>query len=159
MKIISGAQTGADRAGLEWAKANGFPTGGWMPNGFRAEDGNHPEFAELYGIKCISSRSYRRRTERNVVSSDGTIIFGNVNSPGSRLTLQYCVGHKRPSLLIPYSYGHAPAWSIYCDMFVQSVSHIHTRTINIAGNRESKNPGISNFVKAWLDMFREKIDA
>jgi hypothetical protein len=156
MKVISGAQTGADRAGLEWAKANGIPTGGWMPAGFRAEDGKHPEFAEMYGIQCTSDWRYPPRTKLNVQQSTGTIIFGNINSAGCRLTKKYCDEMERPWIHIPFPWpkGGVPV-KLY-DFLV--LAGMERAVINVAGNREEKNPGIGAFVKSWMDVILKMIE-
>jgi hypothetical protein len=65
-KIITGGQTGADQTGVRSAKAFGIPTGGFMPLGFRTEDGPRPEFAELYGAVVTATDNYCVRTEANV---------------------------------------------------------------------------------------------
>ncbi len=89
-KIISGAQTGADRAGLDAAVELGLETGGWIPHGGRIDEGNHPELIPLYGLKETFGPDYPTRTLNNVLDSDGTVLFGNMNSPGrcvARLTV------------------------------------------------------------------------
>jgi hypothetical protein len=150
MKIISGAQTGADRAALEWALDNGVATGGWMPAGFRAEDGKHPEFERLYGIKCTSDWRYPPRTELNVRDSAVTLIFGDVDSAGCSLTRKLCAKHRKPFLHVPFSAGEWPGAAEAKDLIdlVQSVG-AH-KVWNVAGNREHKNPGIGDFVKYYL---------
>ncbi|HSQ58757.1 MAG TPA: putative molybdenum carrier protein, partial [Gemmata sp.] len=58
-RVISGGQTGADRGALIAARAAGIATGGFMPRGFLAHDGNHPEFAELYDMRETESSRYQ----------------------------------------------------------------------------------------------------
>ena len=88
-KVISGGQTGADRAGLIAAHSMGMKTGGFMPRGFRAEDGNHPEFADKFDIQEHRSAEYPPRTALNVQMSDGTIRFAtNWRTRGEQLTLR-----------------------------------------------------------------------
>ncbi len=72
LKIISGGQTGADRAGLDVAIALNIPYGGWCPKGRKAEDG--PIVAK-YGLTETPSANYLQRTEWNVHDTDGTIVF------------------------------------------------------------------------------------
>jgi hypothetical protein len=72
LRIISGGQTGADRAGLDWAIAHGIPHGGYCPKGRLAEDG---PIAAQYALSELGSKSYPVPTERNVMESDGTVIF------------------------------------------------------------------------------------
>ena len=71
LRIVSGGQTGADRAALDFARARGWPQGGWCPRGRRAEDGRLPT---RYRLRETPSRGYRQRTEWNVRDSDGTVI-------------------------------------------------------------------------------------
>src|SRR5580700_2308068 len=89
-KIISGGQTGADEAALRVAKELGLETSGWMPRGFRTEVGPRPDLALTYGLQEHHSGRYQPRTYSNVIFSDNTLIFGNLNSPGCRLTIYYC---------------------------------------------------------------------
>lgn len=71
-KIISGGQTGADCAGLDFAIEAGLGHGGFVPRGCRAEDGRIPE---RYKLIELSSVSYAVRTRRNVREGDGTVVF------------------------------------------------------------------------------------
>lgn len=71
-KLLSGAQTGADRAALDWAIFRDVPHGGWCPKGRKAEDGKIPP---QYQLTETPSASYLQRTEWNVRDSDGTVIF------------------------------------------------------------------------------------
>jgi len=101
MKIISGAQTGADLAGLDAAKALSIPTGGSMPNGFKDLEGNKPEYASKYGIIALKSTSYPARTLKNVMDADATLILAtNANSAGTKLTIKYCNQMDKPYLLL-----------------------------------------------------------
>src|SRR5215469_17702424 len=72
LTIISGGQTGADRAVLDWAIDRGIPHGGWCPRGRRAEDA---PLESRYGLKETPSEDYAQRTKWNVRDSDGTVIF------------------------------------------------------------------------------------
>jgi hypothetical protein len=71
-RIISGGQTGADRAGLDFAIHVGLEHGGYVPKGRKAEDG---KIAERYNLVELSTTSYPARTKRNIEESDGTVIF------------------------------------------------------------------------------------
>jgi hypothetical protein len=71
-KIISGGQTGADRAALDFALKFNIPHGGWIPKGRIAEDGPLPA---KYQLQEMPTSSYPKRTEQNVIDSDGTLIF------------------------------------------------------------------------------------
>ena len=89
-KIISGGQTGADIAGLKFARDNGIPTGGSAPKGFMTETGSRPELRDLYNLRELNG-SYMDRTIRNVMDADGTVIFAEKMTDGSQLTLDTCI--------------------------------------------------------------------
>ncbi|HEV3385173.1 MAG TPA: putative molybdenum carrier protein [Gemmata sp.] len=150
LQIISGGQTGADRAGLIAARAADIKTGGWMPMGFLANDGEHPEFAERYGIVEMSSKRFPPRTAMNVTESDGTLRFAtHWESPGELLTLKLCKKYRKPFLDIAPGGQHTPhdvaAWIAANDI----------RVLNVAGNAEQTSPGIQEFVVDFLsDVFR-----
>ena len=71
-KIISGGQTGADRAALDVAINLKIPHSGGIPKGRITEDGTLPE---IYYLQEMPTGSYPKRTEQNVIDSDGTVIF------------------------------------------------------------------------------------
>ena len=96
-KIISGGQTGADRAALDFAIEHGLPHGGWCPKGRRAEDATIPS---QYQLKETPSKNYSHRTEWNVRDSDGTVIFTikATLTGGSRKTAEFAENHCKPCL-------------------------------------------------------------
>lgn len=145
-KIISGGQTGADQGGLLAGKALGIETGGTMPRGFRTENGLWPFAEKEYGMQTTSSFDYTPRTEINVLGSDGTIVFGNLNSPGSRLTIRLCTKHNRPCFTLP-DLDNLPD---FIADFQDWVKENNIEILNVAGNRESKSPGIEQKVKIFL---------
>lgn len=130
--VISGTQTGADRAGLDAAIACGIKTGGMIPKGCRTDEGNRPELLAQYGLIESTSASYPARTEANVLGSDGTVLFGNMHSPGCSLTLRLCVRHWKPYITNPDSPAVLSAW----------LRDRGINVLNVAGNRERTNPGI-----------------
>ena len=143
-KIISGGQTGADRAGLDAALWHGFPHGGWCPKGRKAEDGL---IARQYQLKETPSANYLQRTEWNVRDSDGTIVFTFAPeiSGGSKRTLEFSHQHKKPCL-------HISRRDYDPEVLVQKFIAEHgIKLLNIAGSRESKEPGINEWVKGVLD--------
>ena len=77
-KIMSGGQTGADRAALDFALKFFKPHGGWVPKGRLTEDGPLPE---KYQLREMPTTSYPARTEQNVIDSDGTLIFFHGANP------------------------------------------------------------------------------
>jgi Circularly permutated YpsA SLOG family len=134
-KVISGGQTGVDRAGLDAAMAAGIPVGGYCLQGRRAEDGVIPG---KYPLIELDSPESRYRTEMNVITSDGTLIINRGNlTEGTRLTNELAVKHGKPHLIV----------QLYSDKIIQPEQAIrwingHTiNVLNIAGPRESKCPG------------------
>lgn len=137
-KIISGGQTGADQGALFAARDLGIETGGTAPKGWRTEDGPAPWLAE-YGLVEAESSNYQGRTLTNVRESDASVLFGDIESSGSALTIGCCVATGKPYLCNPDAHSlarwtHIGGWKV----------------LNVAGNRESKNPGIAERVRAVL---------
>jgi len=134
-KIISGGQTGVDRGALDAAMLAKFPSGGWCPKGRRTEDGY---IADRYPLRETTRGTYRQRTLRNVLDSDGTLIlyFGELGG-GTALTLAFCIRHSKPYALI-----HANVTSItQSEELVQNfVMSSGIRVLNIAGPRTSEEP-------------------
>ena len=147
-KIISGGQTGADQAGLSAARQVGLQTGGYAPKGWLTEDGPKQELLEGYGLKETIESGYRTRTVRNVAFSDATLIFGNERSPGSILTIAACERSKRPYLVVPYPTSFDV--STTAKIVAAWLTGFQPKVLNVAGNRESRNPGIFAFTKAVL---------
>lgn len=132
MKIVSGGQTGVDRAALDAALAVGFSCGGWAPGDRMAEDGVIPE---QYPLMVLPKGGYRQRTRLNVVGSDGTaIIYCETLKGGTRLTRNLCALLKRPYVLIdarPVSESEA------VESVVKFVEENGIGTLNVAGPRAS----------------------
>jgi len=149
-RVISGGQTGADRAGLAAAKAAGIATGGWMPKGFLAQDGPRPLFAALYGLTEHASDRYPPRTALNVKESDATVCFAtNWDSPGEALTRQMCERYGRPRLEVTPGGSVSPA-DVAAWLKANAV-----RVLNVAGNTERTSPGVGAFTEAFLcEVFR-----
>ncbi|MCU7843935.1 MAG: putative molybdenum carrier protein [Candidatus Thiodiazotropha sp. (ex Monitilora ramsayi)] len=98
MKIVSGAQTGVDRAALDAALESHNPAGGWCPQGRTAEDGIIPE---IYPVTELPNAGYRERTKQNVIDSDATlIIYFATLSGGTLFTADCCHELNKPHLLI-----------------------------------------------------------
>jgi hypothetical protein len=92
--IISGGQTGADQAGLDAAIKNIIPHGGAIPKGRMTEDGVLPD---KYNLKEMATKSYPKRTEKNLMDSDGTAIFTHGKlTGGSLLTQKKAIEHGKP---------------------------------------------------------------
>jgi len=132
-KIVSGGQTGADRAGLDWALAHGISHGGWCPKGRRAEDGAVPE---RYALVETPSAGYLQRTEWNVRDSHATVIFtlDDKLAGGSLRTAGFATKLGRP-------YLHMSS-RVALKYLVRFLVQHSVRTLNVAGNRESVAPGI-----------------
>ena len=141
-KIISGGQTGADRAALDVAIRHGMPHGGWCPKGRKAEDG---PLGGQYQLIETPSASYLQRTEWNVRDSDGTVVFtlAPKANGGSLRTIESATRYRRPCLHLARlgHSGEAPAV-----LLQQFVARHRISILNIAGSRESKEPGIYRWV-------------
>ena len=93
-KIVSGGQTGADRAALDFAIKHKIPHGGWVPKGRLAEDGPIPS---KYKLTEMPTDNYKERTEQNVIDSDGTLIISHGKlTGGSAYTGKMAKKHSRP---------------------------------------------------------------
>jgi putative molybdenum carrier protein len=98
IKIVSGGQTGVDRAALDAALKLNVDCGGWCPEGRKAEDGIIPP---RYPLIELAGAGYKKRTLQNVIDSDGTvIIYFDTLSGGTEKTLLFCLQQNKPYLLI-----------------------------------------------------------
>ena len=145
-RVISGGQTGADQ-GLAAAKRLGVATGGCMPKGWLTEDGPRPDLAAAYGLEEADTAAYLERTERNVLASDGTVVFGDARSRGSMVTASLCQRHGKPCCVVPLD---GKPTSAAASLRAWLNEH-WIRTLNVAGNRASQAPGISALVTAVLE--------
>jgi hypothetical protein len=146
-RIISGGQTGADQAGLAAAKRQGISTGGYIPKGWLTEAGPRPDLSTAYGLEEADTGAYPDRTERNVLASDGTVVFGDDRSRGSMLTVRLCDRHSKPCLIVPPDSDPVKA----ADRLRAWITEYRVRTLNVAGNRASQAPGIAAFVTSVLE--------
>ncbi len=144
--IISGGQTGVDQAALRVAKTLGIATGGWMPKGWRTEQGPRPEFRDLYGMQEHARADYAARTQKNVEVSDATLLLGSTNSRGCRTTLMCCRARNKPFLAIPADENIAAAAS----EIRRWIGDRKIAVLNVAGNREETEPGIGAWAEAVL---------
>ena len=145
-KIVSGGQTGADRAALDFAIKHGIPHGGWVPKGRLAEDG---PLADRYELKEMPSDSYPARTEQNVIDSAGTLIISHGPlTGGSDYTREMAKKHKKPCLHIDLSRTkiHEAGATIVIWLMGNAVS-----ALNVAGPRASKDPYVYDQVVALLE--------
>lgn len=146
VEIRSGGQTGGDRGGLLAGKVLGLATGGWVPKGCRTDTGPALDLVTEFGCKEHTSASYPPRTMANVASTDGTVIFGNIASPGCRLTRETCIRLNKPWHHVSRGGEHAQQ----IEAFRQWVAANNVKVLNVAGNRERTNPGITVWVTEFL---------
>jgi hypothetical protein len=171
-KVVTGGQAGADRGGWRAAKSMGIATAGWMPPLFASEDGKHPEYAEEFGAQALDlgdykdytnlfhtvdwKAAYRDRTYLNAEMSDACVYFGRPISKGYYCTYRACIKATIEIYVItrPDYWGDrdTPPLDVWLMeyIFVDKVE-----TLFVAGNRESKNPGISSWVERYMiEVFR-----
>ncbi|MCZ6836201.1 MAG: putative molybdenum carrier protein [Planctomycetota bacterium] len=145
-KIVSGGQSGVDRAALDASLECGIPIGGWCPRGRKAEDG---DIDSKYPLCETKTTGYSDRTEFNVRDSDGTLII--TSGPlkgGTSLTASLARQYEKPCLVIDPDES-ASIETIHAWLIANKI-----QTLNIAGPRESGCPGIYEktytFVRALL---------
>lgn len=144
--IISGGQTGADRAALDFALERGIETGGFVPKNRRAEDGrlsdDYPNLTET------ATRSYAVRTELNVENSDATLIVSHGRLVGgSLLTKKFAAKHRKPFLHVDFL---ASTVEEAAEKTRQWLASINCRRLNIAGPRASTDAQIYEKTKQFL---------
>jgi hypothetical protein len=145
-KIVSGGQTGADRAALDAAIALGVPHGGWLPKGRIAEDGPLPD---SYALQEMPSADYRDRTVQNVIDSDGTLIISRgALTGGSATTLTAAKDNKKPSLHIDLNV--TPAFSALSEIVDWLIAN-RIAVLNVAGPRASKDATIYADVRKIIE--------
>lgn len=141
--IVSGGQTGADRAGLDWAIANGVAHGGWCPKGRKTEDG---PLAAAYQLTETPSASYLQRTEWNVRDSCATLVFTLTDKldGGSKRTAEFAERLGKPWLHV------RPG--VHPKYVARFLARHQVARLNIAGKRESGAPGVSLFAMETLSQ-------
>lgn len=149
-KIISGGQTGVDRAALDWAIQLNIPHGGWCPKGRLACDGI---IDERYMLQETESSGYRQRTKRNVADADGTVIFNMGDLDGGTLqTVKFAMTQMKPFVVIQID--DVPL-SEAVELFSSWVEMNKISSLNFAGPREEKRPGIYALVGKFLNTVRD----
>ena len=143
LKIVSGGQTGVDLGALNAAKKAGIATGGCLPKGCKTEDGIDLSLKIRYTMYESTKSDYKDRTEQNVRKTDATVILTGVKSRGSDLTKKICEKFEKEYVLVDINDLDASEKIVN---FVQEIFNKKSRKIilNLAGNRESKYPGIEN---------------
>ena len=141
--IVSGGQTGVDRAALDAALAHGVPHGGWCPRGRRAEDGPLPD---RYLLRETATPYYPHRTRLNVADADATLILARGPlTGGTALTADLAQREGRPCLVLdpeaPSAVDEAAAW----------IEGGAFETLNVAGPRASTDPSVYASARAFMD--------
>ncbi|MFC2075209.1 putative molybdenum carrier protein [Bdellovibrionota bacterium] len=146
-KLTSGGQSGVDRAALDIALELGLECGGWCPKGRVAEDGM---IDNRYPLKETPTDEYVQRTEWNVRDADGTLILcRGTPTGGTGVTKEMAAKHKKPCIHVNFFTEPMPE-------FVRNWASQHNiKTLNIAGPRESKNPGIYDQATKFLKKLFE----
>ena len=145
-RIVSGGQTGVDRAALDAALEAGLACGGWCPRGRRAEDGAIPA---RYTVTETPSRAYAVRTRRNVRDSDATLVL--VRGPltgGTWLTVEYAARTGRPCRIVDLDAADPRAEA---EATARWVAAQGIAVLNVAGPRESGSAGIGAAARDFMD--------
>jgi Circularly permutated YpsA SLOG family len=147
VKVLSGGQTGVDRAALDAARAVGLPCGGWCPRGRLAEDG---PIDSGYPLDETPSADYAQRTEWNVRDSDGTLVVVRGRATGgTALTIALARRHGKPVLVVDLTRDVSP------DQAHRWIETGAIGVLNVAGPRESQKPGIGGQARSFLEaLFR-----
>ncbi|MCP4474511.1 MAG: molybdenum cofactor carrier [Gammaproteobacteria bacterium] len=143
-RIVSGGQSGVDRAALDIAMAMGIAVGGWCPQGRLAEDG---VIAERYPLIEAKSAEPAVRTKLNVRDSDGTLVlYEQTLSGGTKLTVDYAKEMMRPLLVIALDQA-AEAKTVVTWLQRQQI-HV----LNVAGPRASQREAIYDHTYHFLQQ-------
>ena len=146
IKIISGGQTGVERAALDVAIKHKIPHGGWVPKGRLAEDGIIPA---KYDLKEILLENHPLQTEQNVIESDGTLIISHGPlTGGPAMHVKIALKHRRPNLHIDLDDTEIFMASV---LILNWLKANRIETLNVAGPRLSEDPRIYRHVKAVLE--------
>jgi len=142
LRIISGGQTGVDRAALDVAFALGLPHGGFCPRGRRAEDGPIPPH---YPLEELDTDDYAIRTQRNVIEADATLILYRYRmTGGTLLTFNLAKKHSKPYRAIRLDRACDP------QSLLQWIQNTPIHTLNVAGPRASTDPDVYELAATFL---------
>jgi hypothetical protein len=146
-RLVSGGQSGVDRATLDAALELGVPCGGWCPRGHKAEDGR---IDDRYPLTETPSAQYSQRTRWNIRDSDGTLIlsWGDLTG-GTLLTADECRKVGKPHLVLdladeegmPEAIAAARAWV---------AANVADKVLNVAGPRASRHPAVYDRARAFV---------
>ena len=158
--IYSGGQTGADIAAWKAARAFGLPTGGYMVDNYVAEDGHHPEYASLYGAELLGCRpgstiaaQYRQRALANVQLAEATICFDTCASKATANAIEDAIRygkHLRVVDLVKDGTSVLNQGSYIPADIADWIRDESIGSLNVAGNRSSKAPGIERYVLNFM---------
>ena len=142
LRVVSGGQTGVDRAALDVALELGLECGGWCPRGRRAEDGAIPA---VYPLRETPSQAYGQRTSWNVRDSQATLVLirGRLRG-GSARTVEIAARLERPCLVVDLAAADA------AERVLSFIAATGAHILNVAGPRESNAPGIGDEAAALL---------
>ena len=154
IKMVSGGQTGADRAALDCAIQFGLEHGGWCPAGRIAEDGVIPQH---YQLNELAEAGYKQRTRQNIIDSDGTLILNLSELDGGTLATTRLAKHlQKPYLVV----------QLDSDVLEDDVARViswlaqsQIKVLNVAGARESKRQGSYQFCSDFLHRLFTVINA
>jgi predicted Rossmann-fold nucleotide-binding protein len=149
VQVISGGQTGVDQAAWRAAQRAGLETGGSMPLGFLTEEGPRPEFGQRFQARALASEDPDERTRENVARSDATLVLvGFAADRGTNVTLMAC-----QALGKPHHFATIPVEGDESTMVRELLAWLEFELVvvlNVAGPRESSEPGIGTRAEAFL---------
>lgn len=154
LRVISGGQTGVDRAALDAALAAGLAVGGWCPRGRRAEDGAIPA---RYPLRETAGANYAERTAANIDDADATLILVARPDPaswgpGTRLTRRLARRAGKAHLVVCLDDAAGEAGDAAALACVRDwLAAVRPAVLNVAGPRESGAPGMGGRARAFLD--------
>lgn len=148
LKIISGGQTGVDRAALDVALGHGIDCGGWCPAGRLDEFGKIPYH---YPVHELKGGGFTERTWQNVKDSDGTVvIYPRELRGGTEETVRFCVELDQPHRLIDASrITTENAAKLIADFVRKNKIGI----LNVAGPRQSEWPEGYDYASRVVNAF------
>lgn len=156
-KLVSGGQTGVDRAAIDFAIEHDIPYGGWVPRGGRAEDFPRPPgLLAIYPLlREHESRDWAPRTKANIVNSNATLVIydgHHPKGPGTKLTINLANSLDKPllTLNIRSEIEANVVQEIFLEQFDCDIA------LNVAGSRESSIPGIYEATKRLLESFLDQ---
>jgi hypothetical protein len=149
LKVISGGQTGADQAGLRAAKKAGIPTGGYMPWGYLTEAGYDPSLAVEFGLEEHPDPTYSPRTRKNIEAASFVIWFGDLGSPGAKLTCR--LAREASKVVLDVTTPSDVSVKTVALWINEMSKKFENPILMVAGNRERGNLGIGQWVETFLD--------